>query len=347
MTDLPAEQTTTTKKKRGRPKKPKTFTEADFTRENLLATELPVKSFTPIQNAFMEFIRQKWMKIGFSTGTTPELMAKAEVLMLEAYERAGFQRPPEGVVWFDSPKAGADYARKRLAEAGETDIQQQISNAIYGCHDAGWLGFYDFWGMILPDPTDGSENPIKKLDKIMAAAEVGVGWWWSFDNVCIATKRPDEMHVDDQFRLHCETGPAIRYPNNDRIYAWHGTVIPDRLSYIIDNPEEITVQKVRAEENVEIRRIMTERMGFGKWLQETGSIVVDMDGGIGHSVGAAPRVLLQEKTPDGRPGDKFLCGTDGSTQRVYFMPVPQEAMTCKQAHELISGINEANVICEC
>lgn len=44
---------------------------------------------------------------------------------------------------------------------------------------------------------------------------------------------------------------------------------------------------------------------------------------------------------------KWLIGSDGSTGRVYHMPVDNEAMTCREAHESISGISETQLFGEC
>jgi hypothetical protein len=45
-------------------------------------------------------------------------------------------------------------------------------------------------------------------------------------------------------------------------------------------------------------------------------------------------------------GDKWLVGTDGSTDRCYYMSVPREAKTCKEAHEMIAGVSEENILAE-
>ena len=47
-----------------------------------------------------------------------------------------------------------------------------------------------------------------------------------------------------------------------------------------------------------------------------------------------------------KDGQKWLVGSDGSTQRVYYMPVPESAKTCREAHEAISGLNEDQLLME-
>jgi hypothetical protein len=45
-----------------------------------------------------------------------------------------------------------------------------------------------------------------------------------------------------------------------------------------------------------------------------------------------------------RSGDQWLVGSDGGTGRVYYMPVPQEAKNCREAHEDICGFDETRIL---
>jgi hypothetical protein len=82
---------------------------------------------------------------------------------------------------------------------------------------------------------------------------------------------------------------------------------------------------------------MIERMGAGKYLSATGAALVDFDfvevvrGQPRHM----PRALLRDKH-----GNQFLEGTDGSTNRSYFMSTDPDARTCRAAHEAISALDE-------
>jgi hypothetical protein len=135
-------------------------------------------------------------------------------------------------------------------------------------------------------------------------------------------------------RLHCPTGPAL-ISDPASLYFWHGVHVEE---HVIMAPGKITVAEVRAEENAEVRRVLIERMGASRYLFETGAKVIDTDV---ESVrkGAAPRVLLADDR-----GDKWLVGTDGGTKRVYYMPVPRNAATCRQAHRAIAGFDERRIL---
>jgi hypothetical protein len=74
--------------------------------------------------------------------------------------------------------------------------------------------------------------------------------------------------------LHCETGPALGYPDKFSIWAWHGTRVPQ---YVIESPETITAQQIQAEENAEVRRVMVERMGWEKYCGQAQMKVIHAD----------------------------------------------------------------------
>ena len=96
-------------------------------------------------------------------------------------------------------------------------------------------------------------------------------------------------------------------------------------------PKEITVKAIKAEGNAEVRRIMRELYGEGLYLSETGAKQIDID----HETcrkGAAPRMLIKDDEEQ-----LWLVGTDGSTNKVLYMPVEGDIKTCREAHESLSG----------
>lgn len=137
-------------------------------------------------------------------------------------------------------------------------------------------------------------------------------------------------------RLHSDASAAIVSDVED-LYFCHGVLVP---SFVVTDPDSISVEHIRTETNAEVRRIMIERMGPERYLKEAGSKLIDMD--CLKLVGSAPRALVQDSL-----GDKWLIGTDGSTKRVYYMPVPSEVMTCREAHNAIAGCDETSMIAEC
>ena len=85
--------------------------------------------------------------------------------------------------------------------------------------------------------------------------------------------------------------------------------------------------------------------GVGSWTVEAlarsgvhSLVLIDFDHvevirGSGKTM---PRALLHDKH-----GNAYLEGTDGSTERSYFMSVDPAATTCRQAHQSICGLDES------
>ena len=100
------------------------------------------------------------------------------------------------------------------------------------------------------------------------------GWWWPYRGAAILSERPGRLQLDARTRLHADDGPAIEYPDGWGVYAWHGREVPERL---ILRPDTITVAEVLAETNSEMRSVMLERMGYARFILESGARPVHAD----------------------------------------------------------------------
>ncbi|MCC6149450.1 MAG: hypothetical protein IT461_04295 [Planctomycetes bacterium] len=178
-----------------------------------------------------------------------------------------------------------------------------------------------------------------KLALLEGLVESGF-WCWPGGSVCVCSERPHTFKVNHDNRIHCDDGPAMAFGDGFAVYAIHGVEVPE---HVVMRPKEITVEKIEAEKNAEVRRIMTERFGYGRYLSETGAKVLDMDmiavNSLDEAFGSMPRALMEDKQ-----GQRWLVGTDGSTKRVYYMRAPREANTCAEAHSALAGFDENQII---
>lgn len=156
------------------------------------------------------------------------------------------------------------------------------------------------------------------------------------EQFCIISDRPRVMKVDDFDRPHCDDGPFCAWSDGFALYAIHGVRVP---RYVVESPEKITVEKIKAEANQEVRRIMIERFGPGRYIKATGARLIDMD--YRNVIGGGPRALYELDDQS-----RWMVCTDGSTKRVYHLPVPQEAKTCSEAHSMICGFDENLILQE-
>src|SRR5207253_2987035 len=137
-----------------------------------------------------------------------------------------------------------------------TQVAAQLFGVCCAPRDAAWLSVLDFFARL------GSPGGLKRASGLLAVAR-STGWWWAFRDVAILTERPVVVHRDDRGRLHCSDGLALAYPDGWGICAWHGVRVPDQ---VILTPRSLTVEQIRDEQNVEVRRVMLERFGQERYL---------------------------------------------------------------------------------
>ena len=101
-------------------------------------------------------------------------------------------------------------------------------------------------------------------------------WWFPFKNIVFASDRLENLNLDDQGRLHSTSAMAANYTDGWGVYAIHGVTVPQ---YVVESPIDITPEKIEAEPNAEIRRVMVDQYvgGIGKYIQDAKAEVVHKD----------------------------------------------------------------------
>jgi len=109
---------------------------------------------------------------------------------------------------------------------------------------------------------------------------------------------------------------------------WRGVPIDERIAF---HPESITVEELLAERNVELRRVLLERMGYERFAQQAAAEVLDRDRDPG-----GERRLLRIPLPE---DEDLVCVSVicPSTDRQYVIRVPPTMRTCRQAVAWIAG----------
>jgi hypothetical protein len=194
--------------------------------------------------------------------------------------------------------------RTRLDAEQETD-RLRLLDAVHGQHDGAWLAAFE------DDPA---------LVGVMRVAR-SAGWWWPYENVAILTERPAALERDNLGRLHSGDGPALSYPDGWQLYVWRGMPIPPEVAAELPT---LTVARIHAEPNAEVRRVMVEYYGFDRYLREADATRVHEDEtGILWRVNQnndEPLVMVEviNSTPE----------PDG-TRRTYFLRVPPSIRTAR------------------
>jgi hypothetical protein len=146
-------------------------------------------------------------------------------------------------------------------------------------------------------------------------------WWWPHRDFVIVCERPTELNRDERGRLHNDSGPSIAWPDGWALYHVHGVRVP---ADVILDLSSITVARIEAETNAEVRRVMIERYGREKYVRDGAFTVEDADvDPLGF-----PRRLLSKRWDDGR--ELLLCELTNSSQepdgsrKVYHLGIHPE-----------------------
>lgn len=246
------------------------------------------------QSARMAEWRDRWIEIGLST--SPADRPAAEAAIAAMYRRAGLS-PPK-IVWCGSPLSqgltravilnGAS-VRASVVDSVWASVGASVGDSVwasvYGQHDAGWLSFYDFFQDIV-----GLREEVTPLADLIELAK-SAGWALPHKNICWVSERHNLLSRDERGRLHNLAGPAVMYPDGWKIYAVHGVRVPE---WIIERPAEINVAAIESEQNAEVRRVMMELFGLGRYVSESGAEVVDVAPSDHQQIGIRGARLLRK-----------------------------------------------------
>lgn len=102
-----------------------------------------------------------------------------------------------------------------------------------------------------------------------------VEWFVPHEGVCWLGERPDTLSTDRQGRLHCVSGPALRYRDGFTLFAYKGAAVP---SWIIAHPERISLRWIDAEIDPTVRHAMIDILTPKRFVEAGGADVVATDG---------------------------------------------------------------------
>lgn len=201
-------------------------------------------------------------------------------------------------------------------------VQSGVHYSGYGQHDAYWLGFYDYFREVC-----GLVEQTEKLTGLSLIAK-SAGWFLPHEHICWVSERHNVLNRDDAGRLHCETGPAISYPDGFSIWALNGVLIDET---IVMRPETQTIAKIQGEQNEEIKRIRIERFGWERYMRKVNATPIDRRR---NDIDGTLEALYRTD------GHSVLVCVCPSTAKVFALGVPNETENCEEAQRyLSSGLN--------
>lgn len=206
--------------------------------------------------------------------------------------------------------------------ASPKGLLQDKTVITYGNMESYWVAFYQFF--------------FDNFGICQEAQEMGpivdhCSWVLADTTTVYIVDRPSVIKFDDQNRTHCESGPAIEYPDGFAVYIWHGQRVP---GWWITNPEKLSEAEFLHHENAEMRRVACEIVGWNNVLKRVNSVTIDEDGDpeIGTLIEVAIPGIGKERFL------KVLCGT----KREFAMPVPPTMKTALEAQAWMQGFDNVD-----
>lgn len=241
----------------------------------------------------------------------------------------------------EAKKLAASFAA-RMVEVGAKDVFSGALSGVLGavwwryCGGQFWVSWQAYTSFFRDVCHLELEGDAWERDRAYADAQTSASWWWAFKEFVIVCNRPRAINLDDRGRLHSENGRAIEFRDEWGVYAIHGVRIPDDRSYIVTDPKRIKVEEINKEQNAELRRIMIERYGWHKFLDDSKADVVQMD----VDMDGIARALMHTEN------HTVLVCCCTSTGRVFSMEVPPATKTCEEAANYLKGDEKMKIIAQ-
>jgi len=241
----------------------------------------------------MNVYREKWEQIALST--EPIDRQKTFEIVEKAYSCLGIKTPK--VIFCDSPasirdtffasglkslgfklngklersllykmknnQAASEFAPRRSAKIQWQYVLQKIPPFPFNVNFAASIfdaAFCDFCITVLY--YSHSQKEWETFQQINSEC----GWVYFFENACIVCDRPRILKFDAENRLHAEGEPAIQFADGYSLYSYHGVTLPEQYGKV--HPHQWQSEWLLTEDNVELRRVLIQGIGYDRICQE-------------------------------------------------------------------------------
>jgi len=180
-------------------------------------------------------------------------------------------------------------------------IEASLRFSRHGQHDAAELAVCDYFRSVC--------GLVRETDKVIGYFEQAqaANWYLPHENICWVSERHNILRLNNRNRLHCETGPALEYPDGWSIYALNGVVV--KPEYALTPGDQLDPGTILKEKNVDVRRELLRKVGiirmvgYGKEIDRRDNYrLIDMSRIFkGSRLRYAPYLLMQSPSIDGAP----------------------------------------------
>ena len=179
--------------------------------------------------------------------------------MIEMY--VARSTPAAKETWNASEGTAARHAKTAASLWTTGDARQAMIRWIMNSHvDANYLGpsaeLNLAWMSSIAIGCGSGTEFFEKWYPLFEAFEAGAYCFFIINHCVAVCTLPTVVSTDDQGRLHSTSGPAFVWLNDIRDYYWHGVYVE---SYVVEQPERITLADLEKEMSSKVRRLKIER----------------------------------------------------------------------------------------
>jgi len=185
------------------------------------------------------------------------------------------------------------------------DLGSNLRSETWEYYEFIWPVFVGYFYKNLPT----IKRRIKTIEALDKCIKSGIGYLWLSNTMLYAIPFP-KITIDEKKRLHCEDGCAIEWNPKEKSWWFHGVKVTQK---IVETPEKLTKNDWIKETNLEVRRIIQERMGE--------RFVKELKGKKIHK-GAYGELLEIDLPNDPDKVARYAHVKDTSTKREYYLRVP-------------------------
>ncbi|MDG6918576.1 MAG: hypothetical protein JRN62_03965 [Nitrososphaerota archaeon] len=152
--------------------------------------------------------------------------------------------------------------------SGMTTWTNQSRSGIGLIPDGGWLAESDFYdeacGLVIGDDLKRYQSFLKR----------GIYAITAFRNLAVILNAPREIHMNEDYRLHSISKPAISWRDGDKGYYLHGVRFPEDVWAAVKD-RKMPARDVVGLRNIEQRTVALRIIGYDRVLEELGVKVLD------------------------------------------------------------------------
>jgi hypothetical protein len=144
---------------------------------------------------------------------------------------------------------------------------------------------------------------------------------------------PDGIRVRSRIEVAGSAVRSLPWSLKSVRVSYRGMVVSDRIVF---DPDSITVDDVLGEMDLAMRSILLDRMGIERFVKQSRAVVFDQDRDSG-----GERRLLRIPFENGQDVVclEVKCPSTGNQ---YFLRVPSETRSCRQAAAWVAGFSNPN-----